>query len=153
VSLAEPALQDEVVRRGWDGALLPDPDLATLVLTIANITGNKSSPMVAVEAFLDVTPSPVDGMRRVSWTIEMNHLGDPKGNLEFNGFHRAWWQAYLPEHAELVSTSLDPEDPEMVDDPRALAWHIELLTAEQRLLTIEFDLPDSEDQLLLRRQS
>lgn len=153
VSMAEPVLQAEVVNRGWDGALIPDPDLETLVMTIANITGNKSSPMVEVEAFLEVIASPEDDVRRVRWTIEMNHVGDPDGNLEFNGFHRTWLQAYLPDAAELVSTSLDPEDPEMVDDPRALAWHIELLTGEQRLLTIEFDLPVEADQLLLRRQS
>lgn len=153
VSMAEAELQEEVVSRGWDGALIPDPDLSTLVVTIANITGNKASPMVSMFASIDVLPSPVDGMRRVRWTIELNHNGDPNGNLEFNGFHRTWLQAYLPEDAELVATSLDPEAQEMVDDPRALAFHIELLTGAHAFVTIEFDLPESENQLLLRRQS
>lgn len=153
VAMSDPTLQEEVVRRGWDGALYPDPDLATMVFTIANITGNKASPMLSYDVYLEMKPSPVEGMLRVRWTLELKHLGDPDGSLEFNGFHRTWLQIFLPEDAAFDFSTLDPEPEDMVEDPGAMAWHIELLTATKQQLTIEYDLPDDESQLLLRRQS
>jgi hypothetical protein len=153
VVMLDPEMQAEVTSRGWDGALLPDPDLQTLILTIANVTGNKASPNVWVNAGLDLSVNDAGDRAVVEWSILLTHIGDPDGPLEYHGFHRTWLQVYLPEDATLLSSSREPAPAEMTDDARAIGYHVELHTGEQELLTLEFELPLPTADLLLRRQS
>lgn len=153
VAMLDPVLQAEVQSRGWDGALVPDPAIETLGFTISNVTGNKASDKIWVNAALEVSASEVGDRRNVVWTVVLTHFGDPDGNLEFNGFHRTWLQVYLPKSATLTGSSLDPAPSSMTNEPRAIGFHIELYTGEQETLTVEFDLPSDVDSLLLRRQS
>jgi len=153
VAMLNPELQAEVTRRGWDGALVPDQNIPTLAMSIANVTGNKASPRVWVGSLLDVALSADSATREFVWTIDISHHGDPDGTLEYNGFHRTWLQVYLPEGATLTGSSLDPEPPEMTNDERAIGFHLGILPGDQETLTIEFNLPASDTNLLIRRQS
>ena len=153
VAMLDPQMQAEVTSRGWDGALVPDPDVSTLIVTISNVTGNKSSANVWVDAYLQMDLDESGETLHVKWGLDLSHRGDPDGNLDFHGFHRTWLQVYLPEDAMLVSSSRESEPDEMTNDPRAIGYHIELLTGEKQFLEIEFDLPAGDDQMLLRRQS
>jgi hypothetical protein len=153
VAMLDPVLQAEVARRGWDGALVPDQEIPTLAMSIANVTGNKASPRLRVVSLLDVS-MPADGATRAFvWSIEIAHRGDPDGALEYDGFHRTWLQVYLPEGATLTGSSLEPEPPEMTNDERAIGFHIGIIPGNQETLTIEFDMPASDAELLIRRQS
>ena len=153
VAMLDPVLQAEVANRGWDGALVPDPEISTLALTIANVTGNKASPKLRVVSLLDVSMSADGATRQLVWTIELSHRGDPEALPEYDGFHRTWLQAYLPEGATLTGSSMEPEPQEMVNDPRAIGYHIGIEPGKQETLTIEFDMPAAEAELLIRRQS
>lgn len=153
VAMRDPAMQAEVVARGWDGAIYPDPEIPTLAMAVANVTGNKASENVFANTRLELTADASDTPVHARWTITFDHQGDPDGNLDYHGFHRTWAQIYLPPGAQLTSTSQEPEPAEIVGDDRALGFHIELLTGEQETLELEFDLPPEAGRLLLRRQS
>lgn len=153
VVMRDPAMQAEVTDRGWDGAIYPDPEIATLAMAAANITGNKVSEKIFATSQLELTQDAPETALHVRWRITFDHQGDPDGPEEYHGYHRTWIQVYLPPGASLAATSQQPESAAMVGDDRALGFHIGLLTGEQKALELEFDLPAGTDQLLLRRQS
>lgn len=153
VAMSEPEMQAEVVARGWDGAIYPQPGTPTLAMTVANVTGNKASESVYASTLLELTRNGPDSPVHASWRITFDHDGDPEGDEDYHGFHRTWVQIYLPPGAVLTLTSREPEPAEIVGDDRALGFHIELFTGEQETLELEFDLPPDVTQLLLRRQS
>ncbi|HEX5167520.1 MAG TPA: DUF4012 domain-containing protein, partial [Thermomicrobiales bacterium] len=78
VHMVEEALQAEVVARGWDGALLPEPSVPTLATTVAGLTGGKKALTIFPEATIEIAPSGQG--YRVRWTITLDHRGDPNGN-------------------------------------------------------------------------
>ena len=156
VFMLDQATQTEVIKRGWDGALNPDPDVPTLGMTISSLAGGKSSTNVYAKTELAVASAPVStgtGISTVSWTIELQNRGDPTGDQKYNGFHRTWLELYLPEGARLTSSSRTPDPAAIVDDPRAIGYNIGLLPGAKATLTVEFTLPTPIAQLLLRRQS
>lgn len=153
VAMRDPAMQAEVAGRDWDGAIFPDPQIPTLAMAVANVTGNKASENVFATTRLELTADASDTPVHARWAITFDHQGDPDGVEDYHGFHRTWVQIYLPPGASLTSTSREPEPAEIVGDDRALGFHIELLTGEQETLALEFDLPLGAGQLLLRRQS
>jgi len=150
VAMRDPVMQAEVVLRGWDGAIYPDPAIPTLAMTVANVTGNKTSENIEAHSAIDIAG---DAPRTVRWTITFNNYGDPEGVEEYHGFHRTWVQIYLPPGADVTSTSQAPEPAEVVGDDRALGFHVELHSGASKTLELEFTLPDGTDSLLLRRQS
>lgn len=153
VAMLDPEMQAEVTNRGWDGALDPLPGEPTLIVTISNVTGNKASNDIQVDANLELMPDADGDGTLARWTITQTHTGDPDGVKDFHGFHRSWTQVYLPENATLLSTSREPAPPEITGDPRALGFNIGVVPGTQETLTIEFELPASAHSLLLRRQS
>ncbi|MBA2451535.1 MAG: DUF4012 domain-containing protein [Chloroflexia bacterium] len=153
VAMLDQDMQAEVTGRGWDGALYPEPELPTLIATVSNVTGNKSSTHVWVNADLELAPAEPGRGERAHWSITLTHLGDPSGDLDFNGFHRTWLQLYLPQGATLVSSSREPAPAEMTGDERAIGYHIPVMTGEQETLIVEFELDEAAEALLLRRQS
>ena len=156
VFMLDQATQTEVIKRGWDGALNPDPDVPTLGMTISSLAGGKSSTNIYAKTDLAVASAPVStgtGISTVSWTIELQNRGDPTGDQKYNGFHRTWLELYLPQGARLTSSSLTPDPAAIVDDPRAIGYNIGLLPGAKATLMVEFTLPTPVAQLLLRRQS
>jgi hypothetical protein len=147
----KPELQEEIVARGWDGALDPEPGTPTLGMTLANIVGNKASRKIQASSTLTIENQSA-GVAHATWTIELEHTGDPTDNLAYNGFHRTWLALYLPAGSELTSSSLDPAPESMTEDPRAIGFHIELMPQEPVTLTVRFSTPVPE-ALLIRRQS
>lgn len=156
VILIEPRMQEEVARRAWDGALLPRPEIPTLALYVSNLTGNKASEEIFLDAGLDVTAPDADGRRQATLYLTFEHRGDPSPDASriFNGYHRTWLALYLPEGATVATIDGGQPDSESItDDPRALGFNIGLLPGETQELTIEFSLPPETDELYLRRQS
>jgi hypothetical protein len=150
VHMVEPALQAEVVARGWDGALVPDRSVPTLAMTVAGLTGGKKALTIFPQATIDITPSG-DGYR-VRWTIVLDHRGDPDGNPVYNGYEYAWLSAYLPDGARVLSTSRTPASGGLADDPRATSFGIGIMPGTSEQTTVEFQIAAT-DQLLLRRQA
>jgi hypothetical protein len=150
IYLIDPTLQAEVSKRGWDGALLPDPATPTLAMTVGGLTGGKKALTIGAQSLLEITP--VAGGTRVRWTITLNHRGDPAGDPVYQGYEYAWLSAYLPEGATLLRTSRTPAPAELADDPRAVSFGIALMPGTNETTTIEFRLPTTE-RLLLRRQA
>ncbi len=153
VAMRDPAMQAEVEGRGWDGAIYPEPEIPTLAMAVANVTGNKASENVFASTRLELTEGVSGEPVHARWVISFDHRGDPGGSEDYHGFHRTWVQIYLPPGAQLSSSSRAPEPAELVGDDRALGFHIELLTGEQQTLELEFELPPGASELLLRRQS
>lgn len=147
-----PQIQEEVVARGWDGALYPQPGVASFGVTIANVIGNKASANIQISANLDLQPQ-ADGTLLVTAELELKNNGDPDGDQFYNGFHRTWLSVWLPPDATLVSSEPASDAPPMADDPRSIGFHVPLLTQETRTVTVQFRLPAGSEQLLLRRQS
>lgn len=146
----DPAAQAELAKRGWDGALRPDPATPTLALTVSNLTPNKASDKLRVASDIAVTPGPAGGLH-VAWTVTLRHTGDPNGDPAYNGFHRTWLALYLPDGARLTRASRVAAPEALYTDPRERAWVIDLLPGETDSLTTEFDMPAA-SALLLRRQ-
>ena len=156
VYLIEPRMQEEVARRGWDGALLPQPEIPTLAMYVSNLTGNKASEHIFMDAGLEITAPAADGRRQATLYLTLEHRGDPAPDAPrlFNGYHRTWLALYLPDGAQLGSIDgTRPDPPAITDDPRALGFNIGLLPGETTELTIEFSLPPDSNELYLRRQS
>lgn len=151
VYLPDAAMQAEAVRRGWDGALYPDPSTPSLAMTVAGLTGGKKS--LVIYAASDIALKQAAADLTVRWTITLDHRGDPRGNEVYNGYEYAWLSLYLPPGAEVLSTSRTPEGPELADDPRAVSFGVPLMPGTQESVTIEFRLAGAPDRLLLRRQS
>ena len=146
----DPTLQSEVAELGWDGALEPELGTPTLGMTISNIIGNKASRKIFTTSTIEMEDAR-QGMTRVTWTITLDHTGDPDGDLRYNGFHRTWLALYLPDGATLTQSSIDPAPASINDDPRAVGYHIELYTGEQKTLRVRFEMPMLQS-LILRRQ-
>lgn len=151
VYLPDPALQAEAVRRGWDGALYPEPGIPTLALTIGGLTGGKKSLMLHAATEIEIHPAAGGSLLR--WTVTLDHRGDPLGNPVYHGYEYAWVSLYLPEDARVLSTSRPPEPPDIADDPRAMSFGVPIDPGTQQTLTIEFELPGPLERLLLRRQA
>ncbi len=151
--MVEPRLEQEVIKRGWDGSLLNADGLPTLAMTISNLTGNKSSKQI--DPAIDLTLSPPDEheMRRITMNITFTHQGEIGDVDTFSAFHRTWTAIYLPEDAELISTSLQPESAKVTDDPLAIGFDVEVYPGEQVSLEVVFEIPASMETLRLRRQS
>lgn len=145
-------VQAEVVTRGWDGALYPQPDVPTFALTLANVIGNKASANIQVSADLKLTTQ-VDGRIGVEATLLLKNDGDPRGPQFYDGFHRTWLSVWLPPGAVLASTTPATDSPPMEDDARALGFHVPLMTQESKTIVVTFTLPAGSEELLLRRQS
>lgn len=145
-------VQAEIVSRGWDGALYPQPGVPTFGLTLANIIGNKASANLQVSADLKLTPQS-DGSMAVEATLLLKNDGDPNGPQFYNGFHRTWLSVWLPPDAVLLSASPATDSPPMEDDPRAVGFHVPLMTQESKTIVLTFTLPAGSEELLLRRQS
>lgn len=150
VQMIDPTMQAEVARRRWDGALNPDPSLPTLATTVAGLTGGKKALMLYQDSQIEIAPL-ADGYE-VRWTITLDHRGDPSGNEVYNGYEYAWLSFYLPEGARLVSTSREPADKSIADDPRATSFGIGIMPATTQQTTVVFEIAAT-DQLLLRRQA
>ena len=146
-----PDLQREVVELGWDGALNPEVGTPTLGMTISNIVGNKASQNVYLSSTLEFDDA-ARSVTQVTWTIMLEHTGDPDGNLMYNGFHRTWLALYLPSNATEIRSSIEPAPPWLNDDPRANGYHIELLPGESETVQITFTMPTPQN-LILRRQA
>jgi hypothetical protein len=153
VYMPNPAMQAQAVKRGWDGALDPMPDVPTLGMTISSLAGGKSSTNIFARTQLQVASADPAGVTSLTWTIELQNRGDPDGDQKYNGFHRTWLELYLPEGARMTSSSLAPDPAEVVGDPRAIGYNIGLLPGDDATLTVTVQLPTPAAQLLLRRQS
>jgi hypothetical protein len=153
VYMLDPAMQAQAVKRGWDGALQPRPDVPTLGMTISSLAGGKSSTNIFARTQLQVASGVAAGITSLTWTIELQNRGDPDGDQKYNGFHRTWLALYLPQGARLTSSSLPPDPPAVVDDVSAIGYNIGLLPGEETTLTVTVELSTPAAQLLLRRQS
>lgn len=148
----DPDLQAEVVAHGWDGALVPDPAVPTLGITLANVVGNKASHHLDVASEMTFSPQ-AGGVTRVTWEIAISHTGDPQGDIYYNGFLRTWLAVYLPQDSTLISSSPLPEPAMVNDDPRATAFHLPIDPGKSKRVRVTFDLPPNAQSLYLRRQA
>jgi hypothetical protein len=150
VYMTDPAMQAEVVARGWDGALNPQPDTPTMAMTVAGLTGGKKA--LQIYASSDIQLAPAAGGSRVRWTIALEHRGDRGGHQVYNGYEYAWVSLYLPDGARVLASSRDQAASEIAGDPRAISFGIGLMPGTTETLTVEFEMPRGAE-LLLRRQS
>jgi hypothetical protein len=148
--LFDPALQAEIVQRGWHGPLDPEPGTPRLAMTVASLAGGKASPKVHVKSDLIVASNGLEGISHVTWHLTFDNRGDPLGDPKYEGFVRGWVSIYLPDGAVMTATSLKPSKSN--DNPRAIGYNIGMKPGQRYELTIEFDLQTPATQLILRRQ-
>jgi hypothetical protein len=151
IFLPTPAMQAEVTKRGWDGALHPATGTPTLAMTVAGLTGGKKA--LTIFAASSVNIEPFSSGTRVRWTVTLDHRGDPRGNQVYNGYEYAWLSLHLPDGARVVSTSRDPAPAEVANDPGAISFGIGIMPGTSHSVTVEFVLATSIDGLLVRRQA
>lgn len=151
VYLPNAEMQAQVVARGWDGALYPEPETPSMAMTVGGLTGGKKSLTLYGASAIQLTPTATG--TTVRWTVTLDHRGDPGGNDVYNGYEYAWLSLYLPQGATLLTTSRTPEGPELADDPRALSFGVPIMPGTQETVTVEFSLAGPLERLYLRRQA
>jgi hypothetical protein len=144
----DPLVQDWLDGRRWTGRLQPVPGTPTVAVLFGSLVAHKAD--LAMQPSMDTQVGPaIDGRRKVTLRIDLQHTGTNEDLPFYSGFHRWWVEVHLPDGATLQSTSKEPQpDP---DAPNGGAYLVELFPQQQDSIALTFTMPDA-DALLIRRQ-
>jgi hypothetical protein len=146
---ADPEVQSFLEERNWAGLANPAPELPTLSVIFANITGLKTSLAMQPDMEIQLLESDTEGVVEGILTIGLNHEGAKEADPFYEGFQRWWIDVSLPEGTRIVESV-----PDLADDPDASnggAYVIDLEVEEREEIAIRFTMPETVE-LLLRRQ-
>jgi hypothetical protein len=142
-------VQAFIEERNWAGLQFPDPEIPTLSIIFANITGLKTSLAMQADVELQILETSDEETLDGVLTVGLNHLGSEEGDPFYEGFQRWWVDVTLPDN-----TNVTLEDRNLADDPDASnggAYIVSLDVEEREEIRVEFSMP-WRDQLMLRRQ-
>jgi hypothetical protein len=138
-----------IAERGWDGRLIPDPEIPTMAFSFANITGLKTSLAMQSMIVLDILETDTEGHMEALLTVSLENRGDEQGDPFYEGFQRWWLEVLLPEDASVIGTDPEPAPaPEMMNGG---GYVVRIHPGETQQVMIRFTVPQPEE-MLIRRQ-